>query len=94
MYTLTAHQTTTEDEDTQDGMDFRPRALRPHAQRQLLQDPALLDPIRHRRHDGQRRRDGRSLEILRLSCRIFGQGGDGDVEASQPRQAAQDEEGQ
>lgn len=75
-------------------MELQRGSLRPRPQRQIVQRPALGDPVRHQRRDRQRRRDGRAFEVLALARCVLGHVGHRDVEARQARQPAQYEEGQ
>ena len=56
--------------------------------------PPLAHPVRHQSRNRQGRRDRRALEILRFASCVLGHVGDGDVEACQAREAAEDEEGE
>lgn len=49
---------------------------------------------RHRGHDAQTRRDGQALEVFGFAGCVFGEGGDGDVEAGEACETAEDEEGE
>lgn len=63
-------------------------------QRNIRQRPAVPHPHGHPGGDAQRSGDWGALEVARLARRVLGQGGDGDVEAREARQAAEDEEGE
>lgn len=58
-----------------------------------MADPALRQPVRHQGVEGERRRDGRALEVARLAGGVLGDRRHRHVEARQPRQAAEHEEG-
>lgn len=78
-------------------MHLQQRPLRPAPpQHPIL--PTIHLPLRHQRchrsHDRQARWYGRSFEVLAFPRGIFGEGGDGDVEAREAGQAAKDEEGE
>lgn len=94
MYRLARHQTATEHEQSRDRMKFEHAALGPRTQRQVLQDPALADPVGHKGGDAERRGDRRAFEILALAAGVLGHVGHGDVEARQARKAAEHEEGE
>lgn len=73
---------------------FKHRSLRPDSQWHVLQDPAVVKPVRHDGVECQRGRDGCSLKVFALAGGILGEHGDGDVEAREASQAAKDKEGQ
>lgn len=56
--------------------------------------PPLSHPVRHQPDNRQGGRDRRALEVLGLASRVFGDVGDGDVEAREAREAAEHEEGE
>jgi hypothetical protein len=94
MYGLARHQAPTEHEQANDGMEFEYAALGPSAQRQVIQDPALADPVGHEGGDGERGGDGGAFEVLALAGGVLGHVGNGDIEAREAREAAQHEEGE
>lgn len=78
-------------------MHLQHRPLRPASpQHPIL--PAihlsLAHERRHRSHDREAGRYRRSFEVLAFSRGVFGHGGDGDVEAREAGEAAEDEEGE
>lgn len=76
------------------GMELKHRTLQPQAHRHLRKRPPLVYPVRHDLHVDQAHRDRRALKVLRLAGRVLGHHGDGDVEAREAREAAENEEGQ
>lgn len=83
-----------DDEDCDNGVDFKGGALEPHTQRDLVQNPALRDPVCHHCVKTQRSRDWGSLEVVGLSRGIVRDVGNRHVETGKASQAAQHEEGQ
>ena len=81
MYSLARHANPTNHKQAHHGMELKHRAFRPHPQWQVLQNPALADPICHERRDRERGGDGRAFEVLGFAGGILGDIGDGDVEA-------------
>lgn len=57
-------------------------------------DPALVRPEGHHASQREGRGDGRALKVLRFSGCVLGEHGDGDVEAGEAEEAAEDEEGE
>lgn len=80
--------------DKHRGVEFEGRALRPHAQRHVLEDPPVVQPVGHHAVDGQRGWDGCTLKVLALARGVLGEGRDGHVEPGEAREAAKDEEGE
>ena len=72
-------------------MKLKQRALHQRAKRDILQDPAIEQPVGHDSIQEERRGDRRAFKVFALAGSVLGQHGNGNVEASQSRQAAQDE---
>lgn len=92
MYRFTRHQASAEHEQARDGVELVDGALGPGAHGQVLQHPALADPVGHERCDRERGGDRRALEVLALARGVLGHVGHADVEAREPGQAAEHEE--
>lgn len=91
---LAAHQTAVDDEHGDDGMDLERGAGEPQAERDVVEDPALADPVGHEGVDAEGGGDGGALEVAGLAAGVLGDVGGRHVEARQPRQPAQHEDGQ
>jgi hypothetical protein len=94
MQRLANHQTPMQHKHKHNGMERKRRAVHPQAKRNLLERPALIHPVRHDLHVDQRHGDGCAFEVLGFAGRVFGNHGDGDVEARETGEAAEDEEGE
>ena len=92
MYRLAGHHAAPKDEQASNRMEFEDRSLQPQAHWDILQNPALADPVSHQGSDGQRGGDGGSLEVFALSRLILGNIGNRDVETCKTSQAAENEE--
>jgi hypothetical protein len=92
MNCLANHHASMEDEDQGNRVELKRSATEGSSQGNVVQNPSLVNPVCHDRIHAQRGGNGRSLEVFRLASRIFGQRGDGDVEAGQARKTAEDEE--
>jgi hypothetical protein len=77
-----------------DRMDLEQRASAPDAKRHISMRPSVTRPPRHSTGQDQRSGDGCAFEVLAFARCVFGQHGDGDVEAGQTREAAENEEGE
>ena len=64
--------------------------LEPHPQRNIRQDPALGHPVGHEGVQSQRGRDRGAFEVLALTGGIFGERGNGHVEAGEAGEAGED----
>lgn len=91
MQTLTDHQTPVDSEQGRNGMHLE-NATSPSSPRHILHNPPIMYPPSHQASQPQRRRNRGSFKVFRLSGRVFGKHGDGDVEAGQTREATEDEE--
>lgn len=94
MYSLTRHQNPTKHKQTRNRVELPHRPLRPGPQWQIIQDPALADPVRHESSDGERGGDRSALEVSALARSVLGDVGYGDVEARETRETAEHEEGE
>lgn len=75
-------------------VELERRPLQRDAQRQLGVDPALADEVGHHADEGEAGRDRRALEVVRLARGVLGQLRDRHVEAREPGEAAEDEDGE
>ena len=82
------------DKDEHSSVELERRALGHDAERDVLEDPAVVQPVGHEAVERERGRDGRALEVLALARGVLGQRRDGHVEAREAREPAEDEEGQ
>lgn len=81
-------------EDEHGRVELEDGALGQSAEGNVLQDPALADPVRHDGVDAKRSGDWCALKVLALASGVLGQCRHGDVEAGETRQAAKNEKGQ
>jgi hypothetical protein len=70
------------------------RTLKPKTHGNLLQRPALVNPVCHDLHDTQRHGNRRTLKVLALARRILGDHSNRNVEPRQTRKTAEHEEAQ
>lgn len=75
-------------------MKLQYRSRKPSPPWQVLQCPALTNPISHQCSDRQGSRNWCALEIFRFSRLVFGYIGNCDIEACETGKTAEDEEGQ
>lgn len=61
---LADHETSVQDEHASDRVEFKHSTLSHRSERDIVQDPALLDPVGHDGRHSQRRRNRSSLEVL------------------------------
>jgi hypothetical protein len=73
-------------------MELEYRTLKPHTHGYLRQRPPFANPKRHGANLCQGHGDGRAFEVIALPGLVFGDHGDGDVEAREAGQAAEHEE--
>lgn len=93
MNSLTRHKYTTQNKEPNDRMKLKDCALSQGSKRQIIQNPTLRDPISHQSRNRQRSRDGGAFEVLAFARCVFGDIGNGDIEACQAGETAEDEEG-
>jgi len=97
MYRPTNHRTPPPHKNPHNRMHLHHRPLRPAPPNHPIL-PAIHLPLphqrRHRSNDRQACRYGCSFEVLAFPGGVFGEGGDGDVEAREAGEAAEDEEGE
>lgn len=91
---LAGHHAAVNHEQKHGGVKLKRSTLKQGAKRDVVQDPALLQPVTHEGIQAQRRRNRGALEIFALATGVLGQNRDGNVEAGQSGQAAQDEKGE
>lgn len=65
---------------------------KPRPQRNIVQRPPVPQPVHHDADEPEGRRDRGAFEVLGFPRLVFGQHGDGDVEACQTCEAAEHEE--
>jgi hypothetical protein len=92
MQALADHRAPMENEHSNNRMELKRRALKPKPHRDLLQRPALVNPIRHNLHNKQAHRNRGAFKVLALARRILGHHGNRDVEARKTGEAAEHEE--
>lgn len=73
-------------------MELENRAFQQSTKGNVLQNPPIIQPVRHDAVQEKGGGDWRALKVFALSSGILGQHRDGNVETGQSRQAAQDEE--
>ncbi len=73
-------------------VEFEHGALQQSTKGDVLENPAVVQPVRHNSVQDKGCGDGCALKVFALSSRILGQHGDGNVESRQTSQTAQDEE--
>jgi hypothetical protein len=83
-----------QDEHSHNRMELKRGPLEPQAQRDLLERPALVHPVRHDLDYPERHGDRGALEELGFAGCVLGDEGGGDVEAREAREAAEHEEGE
>lgn len=91
---LARHQAAVEHKQQRNRVQFVGGAGKPGAQRQVVEDPILADPVGHERVEAQARGDGRALKVGRLAGLVLGNDGGRHVEAGETGEAAEDEEGE
>jgi hypothetical protein len=94
MDALARHQAPVNHKHEDDGMHFERAASAPNAERDVGVRPAVADPPCHGGREPERSRNRRAFKVLGFAGRVFGQHSDGDVEAREAGQAAEDEEGE
>lgn len=92
MYRLARHQAPTNHKQPEHRVKLQRRPRQQRTQRQLPMHPALGYPVGHQPRNRQRSRDRRALKVGRFASRVFGDVGDGDVEAREAGQTAENEE--
>ena len=76
-------------------MELKRRACVPRSERNVLQRPAIPHPVCHHcvfHENGGR--NWRALEVFALARCVLGECSDGDIEACETRETAEDEEGE
>lgn len=90
---LARHEAAVQHEDDDDGVEGERGVGEPDAARDGVVDPALRDPVGHDGVEAEAGGDRGALEVVRLAGSVLGDRRRRYVEACQPRQAAQHEEG-
>lgn len=85
MYRLANHQAPMKAESQHNRVELERSACHIRAQRDIIQDPAIVNPVCHHRVLDQRCRNGRAFEVFALSRRVLGEGLDSNVEARETR---------
>jgi hypothetical protein len=91
---LANHKTAMQQKHGDNRMKLEHGPLEPQAQRDLLERPALVHPVRHDLDYPERHGDRGAFEELGFARRVLGDQGCGDVEAREAGQTAQHEEGE
>lgn len=89
---LAGHQATMDHEEKHHRVKFQGRAFKPHAKRQFPQNPIIVYPVSHNAIKGQRGWNGGAFEEVALARGVLGEDGNSDVESSEAREAAENEE--
>lgn len=72
-------------------VELEGRALEPDAKGDLVEDPAVVQPVGHDAVEDERGGDRGAFKVFALAGGVLGQDGDGDVEAGESGEAAEDE---
>lgn len=91
---LAGHEAAVQHEDDDDGVEGEGGVGEPEASRDGVVDPALGDPVGHDGVKPQAGGDRGALEVVRFARGVLGDRRRRHVEARQPCEAAQHEEGQ
>lgn len=91
---LAGHQAAVNEEHEHNGVELQSRAREPETAGNLVEYPALRDPVGHQGVDAQRSRNGGALEVARLAGGVVGDVSRRDVEARETSQAAKHEDSQ
>lgn len=96
MQRLTAHQAAVNHEQRHHRMHLERRAREPYAAGDLVEDPALGDPVGHHGVEAEGGGDGGALEVAGLAAGVLGDVSavGGDVEAREAREPAEHEDGE
>lgn len=94
MDSLADHQASVQHKHEHDRVEFQNGSLQPQAQGNLCQRPSLVHPECHGLHKNQGHGNRCALKVLRLASCVFGNHGDGDIEARKTSETAENEEGE
>jgi hypothetical protein len=89
---LADHETAVQHKHEHNRMELEHRALQPQAHGDLCQRPALVHPESHDLHIDQGHGNRCAFEVLGFAGCVLGDHGDGDVEACETGEAAENEE--
>ncbi len=91
MNSFTCHAHSPQHKHCQNRMHLIPSTSN-RAQRQIRTNPALANPVRHHSRNSHSSRNGRALKVLRFAVGVAWHVVDGDIEACEAGEAAEDEE--
>ena len=91
---LARHQAGVDEEQPDDGVHLEEGIGKPDTARERLVDPALAYPPGHEGVQAERRRDGGSLEVLRLAALVLGNHRSRHIEAGKAGETAKNIEGE
>lgn len=94
MDALANHQTSVKNEHGNNRVELKRRAFKPKTHGNLLQRPALVNPVCHDLHNTQRHGNRRALEVLALARRILWHHSNRNIEPRETRKTAEHEEAQ
>ena len=94
MDSLADHQAPVQNKHAHNRVKRKRGSLEPHTEGKFLHRPPLVHPVRHDLHHAQTHRNRGALEVLALARLILRHHSNSNVEARQPSQAAEDEEGE
>ena len=94
MNRLARHGAPVRNEQQHRGVHLECRAGERDTARDGIVDPAGPGPPGHQQVDGEGGGDGRALEVPSLAARVLGDRGHRHIEPRQPREAAEDKEGE
>lgn len=89
---LARHQTAVQDEQSGGRVKLERRATEPDTPGQVVEDPALTNPVGHEGIEGEGGGDRGALKVSALTRGVLGQSRDGDVETGETSETAEDEE--
>lgn len=81
-------------EQSDDGVKLQDRTLKHGSHGHAVNDPSLGDPVTHQRSDRQRSGDWKAFKVSGFAGGVLGNIASRDIEASQAREAGEDEAGQ
>lgn len=76
------------------GMHLQRTPRKPRAKRDIQPRPPIPKPIHHHTDERQRRRNRGTFKVLRLARLVLGKHGDRNIEPRQPRETAENENGE
>lgn len=91
---LAGHQTATDDEEANQGVEFQWGTGQRSSERNVLQNPALGDKVAHERGNRECGWDRGALKVLGLSGGVLGEIRNGDIEARKTGETTEHKEGE